>query len=157
MVSDKSSNTASQRAKKAIATMKRRGSPPVFESVTPDQLQILKHAYRAASAAIGRAEKNGLPYDEKWLLACHKQIVAQQFRCAATGLAFDLKAHKTKGAGGSHFAPSPDRIDPTKGYVQENVRWVLWAVNRAKGEMSNDAFVTICRAVVTQTEIRCRK
>jgi hypothetical protein len=46
------------------------------------------------------------------------------------------------------LAPSPDRIDPKLGYVPDNVRWVLWAVNRAKGEMPEELFVRICRSVV---------
>ena len=152
MMVEKGSSKASERAKKAINTLRQRGKPPVIAGVTPDQLKILKHAYSAASSAIGRAQKNNLRYDAQWLLDCQRQIVEQQFLCAATGLPFDLKAHKTKGAGGTHFAPSPDRIDSEMGYVKENVRWVLWAVNRAKGEMPNDLFIKICREVVKKAD-----
>jgi hypothetical protein len=135
-------------ALKAVETRNRRGKPPQFDTSTPEEARILKQAYRAASAAISRASKKGLNYDEQWMLNFHNQIIAQNFRCAVTGLEFHLDKNKTKGAGGTHMAPSPDRIDAEKGYVEGNVRWVLWAINRAKGEMPHDLFVEICRAVV---------
>jgi hypothetical protein len=135
-------------ALKAAGTKSRRGKPPEFDTSTPEEARILRQAYRAASAAISRASKKDLEFDEKWMLNSHNQIIAQKFRCAVTGLEFHLDKHKTKGAGGTHMAPSPDRIDAERGYVEDNVRWVLWAVNRAKGEMPHELFVEICRAVV---------
>jgi hypothetical protein len=74
------------------------------------------------------------------------RIIEQSFRCAITRLPFNV-TYRTRGAGGTHFAPSPDRIDPAKGYVRGNVRWVLWAVNRAKGEMPEEYFLQMCLAV----------
>lgn len=142
------SKKGNEGALKAVETMKRRGKPPKFDTSTPEEARILKQAYRAASAAISRASKLNLEFDEQWMLNSHNQIIAQKFRCAVTGLEFHLDKYKTKGAGGTHMAPSPDRIDAEKGYVEGNVRWVLWAVNRAKGEMPHDVFVEICRAVV---------
>lgn len=142
------SKNGNEAALKAIQTMNRRGKPPKFDTSTPESARILKQAYGAASASISRAGKKGFKCDEKWMLNSHNQIIAQKFRCAVTGLEFNLDKHKTKGAGGTHMAPSPDRIDAGKGYVEDNVRWVLWAVNRAKGEMPHDLFVEICRAVV---------
>ena len=142
------SKKGNEGALKAVETMKRRGKPPQFDTSTPESARILKQAYRAASASISRAGKKGFKCDEKWMLNSHNQIIAQKFCCAVTGLEFNLDKHKTKGAGGTHMAPSPDRIDAGKGYVEDNVRWVLWAVNRAKGEMPHDVFVEIFRAVV---------
>ena len=62
----------------------------------------------------------------------------QDYRCALTLIPFDIE-FRTGGAGGTHLAPSPDRIDPSLEYVPGNVR-VLWAVNRAKGEMPEEFF-----------------
>jgi hypothetical protein len=70
-----------------------------------------------------------------------------------TGEAFDV-VYRTAGAGGTHLAPSPDRIVPELGYVRGNVRWFLWAVNRAKGEMPDDLFVDICTAVAARAGMR---
>jgi hypothetical protein len=81
------------------------------------------------------------------MLRSAERIVEQGFRCAMTGVGFDVD-FRTPGAGGTHLAPSPDRVVPENGYVPGNVRWVLWAVNRAKGEMPEQLFVEICRALV---------
>ncbi|GMG81932.1 hypothetical protein LNKW23_11450 [Paralimibaculum aggregatum] len=64
----------------------------------------------------------------------------------AAGIRFEVD-HRTEGAGGTHPAPGPDRIDPEVGYVEGNVRWLLWAVNRAKCERPDDLFLRICQAV----------
>jgi len=139
-------------AKKAWETMRRRGNPPQFDTTIPEG-RILKHAYKAASAAIGRAKINELPVDEKWMLASHLLIEKQGYCCDVTGIRFNVD-YKTKGAGGTHLAPSPDQIRPGEGYVRGNVRWVLWAVNRAKGEMPEDLFIKICREVVNRHDAK---
>ncbi len=140
-------------ALKAHETMRRRGKPPTIDETTCFG-KLEKYAWKAASSAIHRADKAGLPVDEAWMLSAPDQIRRQDYRCALTGLSFNVDDEnlKTKGAGGTHFAPSPDRIDPPKGYVEGNVRWVLWAVNRAKGEMPEALFIKICRAVVSRAE-----
>jgi hypothetical protein len=114
---------------------------------------VLEAALRAARGAVGRARREGLPVDTSWMLAAPEHIVRQRYCCALTGIPFDAD-YRTSGAGGTHLAPSPDRIEPEKGYVPGNVRWVLWAVNRAKGEMPEPLFLRICRAVVDAEEGR---
>ncbi len=48
---------------------------------------------------------------------------------------------------GDHHVGSIDCIDPQKGYVQGNVQWVSWAVNRAKGDLSLKDFLNMCKAI----------
>lgn len=108
--------------------------------------RVLAAARRAAASAVRRAWRNGLPADAEWMGDAARHIAAQDFRCALTGIPFDADC-RTPGAGGTHLAPSPDRIALEKGYVPGNVRWVLWAVNRARGEMPEALFLRICRAV----------
>ena len=43
---------------------------------------------------------------------------------------------------------SVDCIEPTLGYVKGNVQWVSWKVNRAKGDLSNEEFLNMCKAVI---------
>lgn len=109
--------------------------------------RILYHAKQSAAGAIGRAKKAGMPVDVDWMRNAPAQIEAQGFRCALTGLEFDVD-YRTEGAGGTHLAPSPDRIDPKLGYVKGNVRWVLWAINRAKGEMPEALFLKVFRSLI---------
>ena len=45
--------------------------------------------------------------------------------------------------------PSPDRIDSSKGYVEGNVAWVRWGVNKAKQDMPLSAFREVCLDVAT--------
>lgn len=44
-------------------------------------------------------------------------------------------------------AASIDRIDPSKGYIPENVQWVCWRANDAKANMTNEDFVAMCKAI----------
>lgn len=52
----------------------------------------------------------------------------QNYRCAITGIPFDLKSKMAEGRR-NPFAPSIDRIDSRGGYVEANVRIVALAVN----------------------------
>lgn len=52
---------------------------------------------------------------------------------------------------------SLDKIDPSKTYTQDNVQLVCWAINRAKGEMSQSLFVLMCEKVVNQNVQRLSK
>lgn len=56
---------------------------------------------------------------------------------------------KVKENGERHFNTiSLDRIDPTRGYYQDNVVICCWIVNAMKGALSVEAFVSLCREVV---------
>lgn len=55
--------------------------------------------------------------------------------CAISGVPFRLgKVTKQNNL----WAPSPDRIDNTKGYTKDNVQWVLWGINSIKKAQPND-------------------
>jgi hypothetical protein len=66
--------------------------------------------------------------------------------CQLTGLPFDFNPHKEKE--NNPYAPSVDRIDNNKGYVPGNIRIVLWAVNSALGESSDEEMLPILKAMV---------
>ena len=42
---------------------------------------------------------------------------------------------------------SIDKVCPEKGYVEGNVQWVAWAVNRAKGDLEEEVFLRMCAAI----------
>ena len=70
--------------------------------------------------------------------------------CQLTGLPFDF--NPPKGKGFNPYAPSVDRIDNNKGYVAGNVRIVLWAVNSALSESSDEEMLPILKAMVKAIE-----
>jgi hypothetical protein len=75
-------------------------------------------------------------------------LVAQDMKCAVSGLPFDLTANLDRKHSRNPFGPSLDRIDNSKGYMRGNVRIVLSAVNYAINEWGEDQYRTICAAVV---------
>ena len=99
-----------------------------------------------ARNAMSRALRGNLPFDLTFVEDLVLAVRRAGYRCAISGRAFDLD-YRTPGAGGTHYAPSPDRIDPRRGYVRGNVRWILWCLNRGKGEMPADDFLELCRLV----------
>lgn len=102
-----------------------------------------------AAACRARARKERVPFDESIVASAGEQIERQRYRCSVTGIPFNLD-EVGEGAGGSHYAPSPDRVVPSLGYVAGNVRWVLWMVNRAKGRMTEEQFLDMCRAAAAR-------
>ena len=75
--------------------------------------------------------------------------------CELTGLPFDFKPSKEKAK--NPYAPSVDRIDSDKGYTRDNVRVVLWAVNQALGECSDEEIIPILKALVNALEKNVKK
>ena len=113
--------------------------------------QVESAAYNSAKSAIYRAKKLNISYDLDFPERSIAQIRKQQFRCILSGLKFDILC-RTPGAGGTIFAPSPDRIDPDLGYKNDNVQWIIWALNRGKGTMPLGQFIQICTAVAAHTK-----
>lgn len=99
-----------------------------------------------AREAMRRAAKAGVPFDQSFVDDSVLALKQSGFRCQITGRAFDID-YRTPGAGGTHYAPSPDRMIPGLGYVRGNVRWILWCLNRGKGEMSAEHHLEVCRMV----------
>jgi hypothetical protein len=51
--------------------------------------------------------------------------------------------------------PSIDRIDSSKGYTPDNCRVVLWIINQAKNDISEDDFQAALRQVAEAMLERC--
>lgn len=66
--------------------------------------------------------------------------------CALTGLPFVFK-HTL---GRNPFSPSIDRIDSLLGYTPDNCRLILFTVNSARGEWSDDVLAVWARAFLKQ-------
>ena len=101
-----------------------------------------------------RAKLSGLDFDltqESMIL----QFENQGAKCFYTGQSLDFSivvpAHNTKRTHPHRLAPSLDRLDPSKGYVQGNVVWCVYYVNRMKNDLSYDEFIDTCRTILERT------
>lgn len=71
--------------------------------------------------------------------------------CEATGLPFTMPDGTGK-SGPTCFSPSLDRIDPNKGYTEDNTRLVIHAYNAAKSDGTDEDVLIIARALVKKHE-----
>ena len=69
----------------------------------------------------------------------------QNRKCALTGIKLVLQKDNP-------LSPSLDQIEPGKGYTKNNVQWLSWAANRAKGDLDTHDFVTMCKRIVEVSE-----
>ena len=102
---------------------------------------------------ISDAKAKNIPIMNNFEIYAIDRLRTQNHVCALTGWRFDV-AFETTGAGRRHFAPSPDRIDPNRGYVRGNVQWVLWCLNRGKGTLEETDFIRVCAAVADHARAR---
>lgn len=83
-----------------------------------------------------RAKKKNIEFDIdiEWLTS---QFENQNNRCALTNIEFYIPTERNIK---NPFSPSLDRIDPTKGYVKNNVRVVCYIVNCALHNFGEEVF-----------------
>jgi len=116
---------------------------------------------------VKRARKETLPGRAVYLLSgCRKRAKSKKLDCLLTkewfeeklkngkcelsGIKFDLNTSRTSRS--NPFAPSPDRIDITKGYTPENTRLVLNLINAALSDWGEVPFFKVIEAFNTQTQ-----
>ncbi len=74
-------------------------------------------------------------------------LIEQECRCAVTGWPINLPGFTT-GPTSVGATASLDRIDNSRGYITDNVRWTHWTINKMKGTLSDEEFIDACTAVV---------
>lgn len=74
----------------------------------------------------------------------------QEWRCAVSGLKFNLEYDAESRFTYNPFGISIDRTDCAKGYCPSNVRLVLTAVNFALNDWGDDIFIEIAKAVAAK-------
>lgn len=91
-------------------------------------------------SAKDRAARKGVPFD------LTKEYLSTIWlgHCAVTGMPF----RTGEGFGPKFFSPSLDRIEREKGYVEGNVRFVIWAVNVMKYDGTDDDLLAVAQAIV---------
>lgn len=103
-----------------------------------------KLLYSACSCRVGdaraRANKSRVEFNISTDFM-YDLYIRQGAVCAISGIGLSLEK-------GAHHVLSIDKVDPCRGYTEDNVQWVSWAVNRAKGDLSKADFLEMCRAIV---------
>lgn len=104
-------------------------------SVPPEERKLVSLIRMRHADAVGRGDCTITVADLR------EQYARQGGCCALSGLPLVLEKR-------SPWVPSLDQIVPGAGYHIGNVQWVAWAVNRAKGDLSKQDFLTMCQAIV---------
>ncbi len=101
---------------------------------------------KVLNRARGRARVRTLDFDVDMahLLSLWRE---QKGRCAVSGLSF-TEEWKGESFVKTPFGPSLDRIDSSKGYMQENVRLVCMAANFALNQWGDDILRRLAHGVV---------
>jgi hypothetical protein len=128
-LAEKTKRTAARRLKHAVA--EREYSRARRERYRAKELIRLAHT---------RAKKKNIPFD---LDKYEAQMTVRVDRnvCEMTGIALQRKLPK------EYNSPSLDRIDPSQGYVYDNVRVVCYALNCALGTWGEDRLLKIVAAL----------
>lgn len=110
-----------------------------FASLSKDERKLVSAISTRLIQAKRNNKRTGRPFNltSEHLLALWKQ---QNGKCIYTGQVLLI----------GKSCPSSlsiDKIIPELGYVEGNVQWVAWAVNRAKGDMDEQTFIRMCSAV----------
>lgn len=74
-----------------------------------------------------------------------QMLWSQRGKCALTGITFTLSPSATSKR--KPFAPSIDRLDPTRGYEPDNVRLVCVIVNLARGDFSDSELLAMANGL----------
>jgi len=71
----------------------------------------------------------------------YKLLRRQNNKCKLSGL--DLIIEKN-----TPYTLSIDKIIPKLGYVKGNVQWVCWMANRAKGDLTDEQLLLLCKSIL---------
>lgn len=90
-----------------------------------------------------RAERTGVEFS---LSLIRISFALTLGTCERSGVQFDLSKHIKHT---NHpFSPSIDKIDPFKGYTDDNIKVVSTAYNFGKMQMTHSEYVEFCKRVV---------
>lgn len=136
-------NRDENNAKRAVHYYDHREENRPVRATKLHQARKLSTARFSLKGAQERATKKGVPFN----LTREYLESIWTGRCAIT----DFPLSVGKGTGPKFFSPSLDRIVPALGYVEGNVRFVLWAINAFKGEATdNDVYAVACAIVASR-------
>lgn len=110
-----------------------------YSTTYQKKLKVTKPWLTLLWAAMTRAKKQNVPFD------LSREWVEQRWtgRCELTGIPFEYNVDKI-----TVWAPSIDKIDPPKGYIQSNCRFILFGLNIFKYTGTDADMYTIAEALI---------
>ena len=117
-----------------------------ISSIPPEDRKWMSAIRFRLTSAKTRCKKLNRPAPTVTAEYLYDLLLSQNKKCALTGA--NLSLEKT-----DPLCLSLDQIHPNKGYVEGNVQWLCWAVNFAKGELAQEDFIDMCKAVVNNYKI----
>lgn len=102
--------------------------------------------YAIVYGCISRAKRTNIPcdIDTEFIIDLLKK---QQYKCALSGLPLSTSKVNTKMYSDPNTV-SIDRIDPTKGYMKNNVRLITFMANSCKGRWTDKQVLEFCHGVI---------
>ena len=101
---------------------------------------------RAIANARSRSSKKSIPFD-----LTRGDIIAMFEKQGGRCYYSDVKMNIVKSdASSTHdpFKMTLDCVDPSLGYIKDNVVWCAYCVNALKLKMSKESMIGVCRAIV---------
>lgn len=135
------------------------GDPtPHVRNIKPTAVELRKQRVersmrRCLEAAKQRSREKGLAFDLdlNWAL---ETVERANFCCALTGIEFFAK--HASASFQNPYAPSFDRIVPSDGYVQSNVRIVVYAINFMLADWGTEVFEMVANSYRYQRQKRSK-
>lgn len=114
----------------------------------PEEDRLLMSAIRQRLVdARGRCKKLGKEPPTVTADQLYELFIKQERLCALTGAPLNLEKEHP-------LCLSLDQKDPSKGYTVDNVQWLAWCVNRAKGDLHLEHFYEMCEAVLEYRKVQ---
>jgi hypothetical protein len=98
------------------------------------------YLYNVKNNAITRNLEFSITFEYMWDL-----FIKQNRKCAYSGK--ELIFVRNYWSNKKEQTASLDRTDPTKGYIENNVKWIHKDVNQMKWDMSEKHFIEICKNI----------
>ena len=96
-----------------------------------------------ASALLNNANRRALDRGLDCSISLDWVTAQLEKGCALSGLPFEMNPNGVM----SPYSPSLDRIDPTKGYTEENTQAILQGVNGLKLNGTNEDVINIAKSI----------
>lgn len=107
-------------------------------------MSAIRARLREAKERIKKFNKRETDLTEEFLYRLFKE---QEGKCALLG--YDMSIERKH-----PLALSLDQINPSEGYTQDNIQWVTWVANRAKGDMTQDDFYDMCELAMMHRKVQ---